>query len=626
MDCPPFGEPTGPIGRPTQRRSPGVGRRPPDLLLYSAQRPGGSLSQRLRPCVRRARSAAVGRQAGNHLQTGAQRRGDGRQERHETHRASLRAGGCLRPEETITYGRRFPRGPTYEGVYIDDHFVLSIVPLSQLTAAFGPDRELIQRSHASYDRDGFERAPEKGFGFSKPVGDGCPEMAASRFTVIGTEVISSLGTAAAPVEKRGQLLSLTAELVAYPRVDERILHRAVSLFTHPLMHRRELMGIFGSIFRWNLSIEGQPPTRWNARARQELGVAALFLPLAQAHLRWPLSRRVSTTDATPTHGGATEAFISDYLVRELYRFCEHRGCYVRLDRDVVAPTDLLPPFADIVTLCRGMSWRVSRQHAYREVHHINLQETGESCLEAACLANASLLPARALNGTDSTVGLGSWAKGRSASRNLNGVLQRAMAWQVVGRKVVSQFRLPTEDNPSDDPSRLAPLRARVLDEDWVRGLVEPDEPDAACPLPLPDGLQPAPAWEPGPWVPLPWELRGIMEIAGRHPWLSQVLVDHGVVPSEPLWWRRPGERVHPTFAFSDVNDFSRVAAELRARFYRALVFSFPPWLPPIGPLTAVDQWHCRAVFQLARLASDTGCYWMIVGDDASLGWHLTDCA
>ena len=59
--------------------------------------------------------------------------------------------------------------------------------------------------------------------------------------------------------------------------------------------------------------------------------AALLLPIAQASVRWPISCRFSTTDATPSAGGATDCAVSEKLAHALYRMTEYRGCHLRLD-------------------------------------------------------------------------------------------------------------------------------------------------------------------------------------------------------------------------------------------------------------------------------------------------------
>ena len=44
-----------------------------------------------------------------------------------THEAVLRKAGCLKPSNTLVYGKPFPPHRTLEGLYIDDHLVFQVV-------------------------------------------------------------------------------------------------------------------------------------------------------------------------------------------------------------------------------------------------------------------------------------------------------------------------------------------------------------------------------------------------------------------------------------------------------------------------------------------------------------------
>eukprot|EP00972_Heterocapsa_arctica_P066066 9745532-Heterocapsa_arctica.AAC.1 len=58
------------------------------------------------------------------------------------------------------------------------------------------------------------------------------------------------------------------------------------------------------------------------------------------------------------------------------------------------------------------------------------------------------------NGSDSRVAIGCWAKGRSSSYLLNGVLRATMGWLVFGRKALANFWICSGSNVADDPSRF----------------------------------------------------------------------------------------------------------------------------------------------------------------------------
>ena len=45
----------------------------------------------------------------------------------ETHLNALQNKGCMDDSELLEFSRTFPAGPTYEGLYIDDHAILQLV-------------------------------------------------------------------------------------------------------------------------------------------------------------------------------------------------------------------------------------------------------------------------------------------------------------------------------------------------------------------------------------------------------------------------------------------------------------------------------------------------------------------
>ena len=70
---------------------------------------------------------------------------------------------------------------------------------------------------------------------------------------------------------------------------------------------------------------------------------------------------------------------------------------------------------------------------------------------------------------------GRFGKGRSSAHRLNNVLRSCMAWSLLGSKRLLQFRLVSEEDPSDDPSRDKPLRLPQAPVGVVLGLVCPEK-------------------------------------------------------------------------------------------------------------------------------------------------------
>ena len=70
-----------------------------------------------------------------------------------THEAILQKSGGLRGEETLRYHSPFPKPPSrvYQGVYVDDHLVVAIVPQHAVSKPeASEDSARIQASHDAY--------------------------------------------------------------------------------------------------------------------------------------------------------------------------------------------------------------------------------------------------------------------------------------------------------------------------------------------------------------------------------------------------------------------------------------------------------------------------------------------
>ena len=80
-----------------------------------------------------------------------------------------------------------------------------------------------------------------------------------------------------------------------------------------------------------------------------------------------------------------------------------------------------PPDTVVADVVKAIPWRVSSLHKSRISAHVNVQGLAEvkGLLERLC--NTDLARGMFVNGVDSRVVLGFWAKGRSPSYVLNGI-------------------------------------------------------------------------------------------------------------------------------------------------------------------------------------------------------------
>ena len=134
---------------------------------------------------------------------------------------------------------------------MDDHFVIAVVDEKVVADCSGEDYDLVMRSHAAYAAHSMERAPEKGYGFSRdPDANGEAARASTHFTVLGTEVAAYPGVVGTGLVNRAELMLLIQNLIVQPLTEKSLLRRALALFTHPFMHRRCLMAVFRRVYKW----------------------------------------------------------------------------------------------------------------------------------------------------------------------------------------------------------------------------------------------------------------------------------------------------------------------------------------------------------------------------------------
>ncbi len=100
------------------------------------------------------------------------------------------------------------------------------------------------------------------------------------------------------------------------------------------------------------------PVRLPADIRDELLLAVICLPRAETNVRWPISGSISATDATPSSGGAVHCQVAPIVAEAVFRTCEYKGPYVRLDtRGLLS---LIPPDPLVGETLQSLSWRVRR--------------------------------------------------------------------------------------------------------------------------------------------------------------------------------------------------------------------------------------------------------------------------
>ena len=392
-----------------------------------------------------------------------------------THETILADGGMTLP--LMSLEQVFEQKGPWAGVVYDDLAIVHKVASKEATQRRGRDVDMMDVAMSAYSAAGLPISHDKCYGAAR----GSHAVPALRFTAWGTEIRSRPGTAAAEEGKRALLCYTALKAAGLRRHTGAFLRRLGGCFVHPLAHRKETNCVFHRFHKYRSSIGDHVLCKTPADVRDEILMAALQLPVAVAHLRWPVDTTISCSDATPQTGAFVDTCVSQELADTFYDVAVVRGKHVPFNQspfalDLAEELFKTDPLVDDVV--GRLDWQVSSSRVFRESSHVNLRELGEVVHVSEQVAQTTLLPYRRANGVDSTVALGAWAKGRSPAYRINNQLRKTLGTTILGRKQLVNFKVDTKSNPSDDPTRGVELRQSKRKPRWLRGLVQPEPPIA----------------------------------------------------------------------------------------------------------------------------------------------------
>ena len=375
------------------------------------------------------------------------------------HQNILEASQAFPAESQLHFGDPVPASRTWIGLYLDDYLVIRRTQYRYRRVEGLEDIKLLQRAHAAVDGAGLERAPDKAF------------QGQVNFKAWGANVWGDAGILEAPTEVRRELQDFVGRLLVLRRCTKHIMQRVLGFFAFAFQFNRPLYANFHDVYRFVDALPEQGICYLPGYIRDELRGAAVLLPYARAHLRWPVSTEIWATDATPTTGGATSTNVPSKLCRALYRKVETRGESVRLTWDPkenLLTTRMVLPQSEIDAVAAGLRWRVTASYSYRQTAHVNLQEARAvvRCLRQY-FRNGGKGSCRQIVLNDSQVCVGAMTKGRSSSRRLNWILRQLMCLQIAGRVQLGLVWVSTHANPADYPSRFQSMPPPSPLPSWV---------------------------------------------------------------------------------------------------------------------------------------------------------------
>ena len=370
----------------------------------------------------------------------------------QTHLEILRDCGTMTPQEVISYRCPLPASDCLEGLYIDDHITVQLVP-NRRQRKMQPfkkfrDEEIVDASRKQYQELGIPVSEKKQF------------TKVYSFQAWGTHVDSQSGRVGTPLEKLKQLERLLVDVCQLPKVSQKLLQRTLGLVVHPCMHQRILMSLLQDAYPWVEKLGLKGPSRLPPSVREELLTLALALPLCHSNIKWQVSCRIGASDASLSGGGRAATLTSPPIAQTLYRFSVHKGEQVKLDwvhGALCPPSSMVHAPSELEDLMIEHTWNTTHKCKFAHRQHINLLEMKMVKAELCSLVQQSNLPARHVLLVDSRVCAGAWGKGRSSSRQLNRILRQMVGWTLAGRKSLHLIWVGTSMNPADHPSRGAKI-------------------------------------------------------------------------------------------------------------------------------------------------------------------------
>ena len=375
-----------------------------------------------------------------------------------SHVGLLLAFDVIDPSCLLTLRGGFPRGDLALGVVIDDLICIER-SLRQLgPAKASPVMEKVHRAYAA--------AP-------LPVHKGkCFE---DQFCAAfwGSEVDGFSGWVRPSWARLVPLVSLTLACIKLPALSISLLEVLAGSWISVVSYRRRLLSLLNHIYLIQRGRRRDEVVRSTTGLRAELFALCALAPFIVCDMRAASSGYLVCTDASDLVGAGAGAYVGNAWGKELQRHALCKGLWNRLlrpsecilrragalEQDLELPGESYRTHAMWSSLCRFLQFRVIGSFKRRGASHINVKEAESYLAIEEHLGAGVWENSRTLALLDSQVVLGALIKGRSSSPALNVLLQGSVPAYIFFNLHPSYSFVASEDNPSDDPSRLKPIRS-----------------------------------------------------------------------------------------------------------------------------------------------------------------------
>ena len=243
------------------------------------------------------------------------------------HESLLRREGLLVEDQRLQTRRAPPLGSTWQGLIIDDYFVISSQPV-ELPAERSYAFLHLAQARAAYEKHALPGSPEKDvvaartFKAAGAECDSSPELASLGMCLVG-----------APLQKRLGLGLLSLRLASLEAISSRLASRVSGSWVSVLLYRRCIGSVVDDLFALGAKFEeegGDALAPLSRQVSQELTLLSVLAPIAVSDVASPFSRRVFATDSSVEKGAIVETNLREDLAKGLWLGGDKRGCYTKL--------------------------------------------------------------------------------------------------------------------------------------------------------------------------------------------------------------------------------------------------------------------------------------------------------
>lgn len=370
----------------------------------------------------------------------------------------------------------FPRGKMFMGIIIDDFISMSVVHRSDPLPSPGAD--IASRMEDRYGEVGLIAHKGKGFRDS---------LNASFW---GVDIDGDVGLLRGSLKRAIPLFGLVLRIARLGYITAGLLQVICGSVVSLFLFRRRLLSVLDLVFQACRGRADGDIVQLSGKMKSELLTLALLLPVAVSNLRAKIQERIVATDASSWGEAAVVAKAPFKVCKELHRYSLRKPVWTKLlppgkawerahgflgtENELPGENDCYAtnPFWETAAEC--LNYELLFKRASPAPRHINIGEV-RSFLFAERILGKEKMSTRDIFGLDSQVSLGCLIKGRSVSKGLNRELKKSIGNHILFDCYPAFMYFEPSKNPSDDPTRDAPLRRRRYPPPlWWNSLAEGD--------------------------------------------------------------------------------------------------------------------------------------------------------